>query len=753
VKNSEKSRETLRLVLLRLVFDTMRGHGVGKLRKAGAVRQSEQGKVVLRFGDFTLNLERRGLYRGPDRVHLTSKPLETLIFLVENRARIVEKQEFFDAIWKDTFVTEDNLVHAIREIRRVLSDNKEDPIYIQTVPRHGYRFIAEVTTDGDRPNSSDVAAAPVQSQSVAQKNARWLLLVAPALFLIPIVVWFVWLRDRNSPASRVISTAPSGGIKNQITSGEFFSGKPAFSRDGKFILYVSSDEDIRGNGDLFIRQFPEGNAQRITNKINPSGDLPVFTSDGSHVVFSLPRFAQDGSRHHDLWMVPSFGGPPTRFIEDASGAGFSPDQKWVAYTKYLASGHALWVSPVANLNDYHVVATPGYTPRWAPNGEWLAYSTGDPNEGAGNLRACKVSSSTENNFQASNDSQLTQGSESIYGLTWTADSREVIFASKRSGAAQLYKVSIADGLVTPILTGIGEYIAPSASSDGSTLAFQFFRLTNDLMISSIDAHSTGTNNEPKNITFDEFHSSPRISPSGEKLVSVVKKVDNDERLYLTDLTTRERSQLADRSPRHPCWLNDVEIAFLSESGNANTEVVAVNIVTRELRSLTTFSGRADWLAVHPEGKKLAVVVTGTDHTERIVLRNLVDQTDSIIQQGAEYEHLRWSPDGSALAWNRPGPSINAPVISGGIWIIEVGKSEPRMLINEGYCPVWNADGTAIYFSIRKGNQGLWRYDLDKRARQLIRNWETVFNYDVVGRRLIFAHHKTNSQIYSIAMNK
>jgi hypothetical protein len=180
--------------------------------------------------------------------------------------------------------------------------------------------------------------------------------------------------------------------------------------------------------------------------------------------------------------------------------------------------------------------------------------------------------------------------------------------------------------------------------------------------------------------------------------------------------------------------------------------IEVPAVTRESRSLTTFSGRADWLAIYPEGKKLAVVITGDNHTQKLVQKNLVDQSDSIIHQGAEYEHLRWSPDGLALAWNRPGPSINAPVISGGIWVMDEGQSEPRLLINEGYCPVWNGDGTAIYFSVRHGHQGLWRYHLDKRARQLVRNWGIVFNCDVVGRQLIFARHKNNSQIYSIAMN-
>src|SRR5215510_7965050 len=100
---------------------------------------------VLQFGVFTLDLQRHGLYQGGKRVHLTSKPFETLAVLVEHRGKTVEKQKLMDAVWKDAFVTEDSLVKAVRKIRRVLGDEKESPQFIQTVPGEGYRFIAEVS--------------------------------------------------------------------------------------------------------------------------------------------------------------------------------------------------------------------------------------------------------------------------------------------------------------------------------------------------------------------------------------------------------------------------------------------------------------------------------------------------------------------------------------------------------------------------------------------------------------------------------
>src|SRR5262245_37083733 len=101
--------------------------------------------LLLRFGGFTLDLQRHGLYREDERIHLTSKPFETLVVLVEHHGETVVKQKLLDAVWKDAFVTEDSVVKAVREIRRALDDEITSPRFIQTVPGEGYRFIAEVT--------------------------------------------------------------------------------------------------------------------------------------------------------------------------------------------------------------------------------------------------------------------------------------------------------------------------------------------------------------------------------------------------------------------------------------------------------------------------------------------------------------------------------------------------------------------------------------------------------------------------------
>src|SRR5207244_3377449 len=77
-------------------------------------------------------------------VALTPRAFDVLVFLVRNHGRVIEKQELFDHVWKDAFVSDNALTKVIKEIRRAIGDDANAPRYIETIPRRGYRLIAEV---------------------------------------------------------------------------------------------------------------------------------------------------------------------------------------------------------------------------------------------------------------------------------------------------------------------------------------------------------------------------------------------------------------------------------------------------------------------------------------------------------------------------------------------------------------------------------------------------------------------------------
>jgi Tol biopolymer transport system component len=432
-------------------------------------------------------------------------------------------------------------------------------------------------------------------------------------------------------------------------------------------------------------------------------------------------------------------------LQDASGAGFSPDGKWVAYTKLSDSGSALWLSPVRNHDEHLEISTVGFTPRWSHNGDWVAYSTADPNDGHGDIWICRISES--NGLPVVSDKkQLTNRDESIYGLTWDGSNSAVIFASRLAGSQQLYRVKVADGSLIPVISGVGEYGAPSICGDGSSLVFHHYRLVNDLMLAQL-----GESGVAQNISYSDDHRYPRIAPSNDKLISILRGADDADHLYLTDLKTKHSVQLTHRLARHPSWLDQQNAVFLSPDGtHNNTEVIVVNTITQETRTLTSFEGTADWLAVHPDGKRL-IVVLRSEGKERIVLRNLTSSIDQIVQEGSEYEYLRWSPDGSSICWDRPGVSRNAPHMSGGIWLLNIGETEPRQIARDGYCPVWSTDGGAIFYVLRQTPKGLRRYDIATQQDRKICDWDTVFSFDIRGDRIVFAQHRNDSQIYSVSL--
>jgi DNA-binding winged helix-turn-helix (wHTH) protein/pimeloyl-ACP methyl ester carboxylesterase len=100
--------------------------------------------MFFHFGPFQLEVAERRLTRSGRVIPLRSKVFDTLCVLVENHGRLLRKDELMQRLWPDSIVEENNLDHNISKLRRALDDGKDGQRFIETVPRQGYRFVAEV---------------------------------------------------------------------------------------------------------------------------------------------------------------------------------------------------------------------------------------------------------------------------------------------------------------------------------------------------------------------------------------------------------------------------------------------------------------------------------------------------------------------------------------------------------------------------------------------------------------------------------
>ena len=117
------------------------------------------------FGNFTLDLERRLLLRDGDPVPLTPKAFDTLALLVRRSAHVVGKDELLGEIWADAFVEESTIAQNVFTLRKALGQNQTENQFIETIPKHGYRFIADV-------QAVDDATAPPHQQRQGVESLR-----------------------------------------------------------------------------------------------------------------------------------------------------------------------------------------------------------------------------------------------------------------------------------------------------------------------------------------------------------------------------------------------------------------------------------------------------------------------------------------------------------------------------------------------------------------------------------------------------
>src|SRR5689334_11606290 len=99
---------------------------------------------IYQFDSYQVDCEKRLLLRNGQPVPLTSKVFDTLLILLQNKEKLMEKQEMMKLLWPDTFVEEGNLTVNISLLRKALEETPDQHRFIVTVPGRGYRFIAQV---------------------------------------------------------------------------------------------------------------------------------------------------------------------------------------------------------------------------------------------------------------------------------------------------------------------------------------------------------------------------------------------------------------------------------------------------------------------------------------------------------------------------------------------------------------------------------------------------------------------------------
>jgi TolB-like protein/DNA-binding winged helix-turn-helix (wHTH) protein/tetratricopeptide (TPR) repeat protein len=166
-----------------------------------------QTRANFEFGCFQLNPAERLLLRDQAPVHLPPKAFDALLVLVENRGRLLGKDELLTQVWPGTFVEEANLAQHISILRKALRDGEGGVQYIETVPRHGYRFIAEVREARGTALDADALSNPAPAETVLSGSwwhgTRYQIAAVVMAALLTMAAYFV--RQRFAPR-----THPSG---------------------------------------------------------------------------------------------------------------------------------------------------------------------------------------------------------------------------------------------------------------------------------------------------------------------------------------------------------------------------------------------------------------------------------------------------------------------------------------------------------------------------------------------------------------
>jgi DNA-binding winged helix-turn-helix (wHTH) protein/Tol biopolymer transport system component len=317
-----------------------------------------------RFGVFEINLRAGELRRNGVKIKLQEQPFQVLVLLLERPGEVVTREEVRNRLWPaDTFVDFDHSLNAaVRRLRDALGDSAENPTFVETVARRGYRFLAPVSTVPMNDNGTVVSIPAPAAPAVTSPRIRrgWIIaaLAAVVLVVIGVVLGFL-LASRDLAPSRVTPLTANPVDDPVITS--------SVSRDGRYMAF----SDDTG---FYLRQIDTGETHVISL---PEGLLPnsiTWFPDNVHMVLGLCAINRESS----LWEVSALGGSARKLVDDGAYPAVSPDGKQMAFIVGKPMRQRIWLAAIDGEQPREVAGTDGDLfgrIGWSPDGQRIAYTT------------------------------------------------------------------------------------------------------------------------------------------------------------------------------------------------------------------------------------------------------------------------------------------------------------------------------------------------------------------------------------------
>jgi eukaryotic-like serine/threonine-protein kinase len=397
---------------------------------------------LIRFGNFELDLRAAELRKNGVKLKFGGQPFQVLAILLENPGQLVTREELQKRLWPDTFVDVDhNLNSAINRIRETLGDSAENPRFLVTVPRRGYRFVAPISAP----------AADEGQRSPAPHKSRALTFALATLVLLAIGFVALHFARKNSPAK--------GGWV-QITNFPDSATSPALSPDGRMVTFIRGPETFVSPGQIYVKLLPNGEPTPLTHDKAPKM-APVFSPDSSRVAYTTTN----ASFGWNTWVVPVLGGEPSEMMPNAAALTWL-DSHQILFSE-ITRGHMAIVtateSRAGERTVYEPTANEGMAHRsWlSPDGKQVLLSEMDTM----GWRPCRVvpfdESSTGQNVGPV-PSRCTYAG-------WSPDGRWMYFSADAGNGFHIWRAPFPDGQPEQITFGPTEEEGIAMAADGHSL--------------------------------------------------------------------------------------------------------------------------------------------------------------------------------------------------------------------------------------------------------------------------------------------